>query len=402
MKRFFLIVAAIVSFDSVLKADKVDSIPYGSFGKIYIYHPEKVPGAFVIFISGDAGWKEEVISKAKNMVTQGAMVVGIDINRYYRNIKASKSKCIYLAGDLEDMSMTIQKKNKFSQYQKPLLVGYSSGSTLAYGALAQAPANTFKGVLALSFFPDAEISKPFCKGSGLEVKTLKEGKLYYFNPNYNLTAPFIILNGTEDLACKTADIEKYIDKMQNTELIKLPKVGHGFKVAKNWLPQFMNAYNRILKQFDEAAQKQAGLQLTHAIPLNNQLPLIITQSAVKGNLPIAFFISGDGGWTSFDQGVSDKLAEKGISVIGLDAQKYFWEEKNPQQTAKEISLVVEHFMQRWDKNSFVLVGYSFGACVAPFIANDFADSLKNTLKGVYCFSPDATGDFEIMSWICSL
>jgi type IV secretory pathway VirJ component len=43
----------------------------------------------------------------------------------------------------------------------------------------------------------------------------------------------------------------------------------------------------------------------------------------------------------------------------------------------------------------VLIGYSFGACVAPFIANNFSSSLKKDLKSVYCISPDETCDFEV-------
>ena len=52
-------------------------------------------------------------------------------------------------------------------------------------------------------------------------------------------------------------------------------------------------------------------------------------------------------------------------------------------------------MQQWNKSSFVLIGYSFGACVAPFIAEYFPVELKEQLNAVYCLSPDETGDFEI-------
>ena len=53
------------------------------------------------------------------------------------------------------------------------------------------------------------------------------------------------------------------------------------------------------------------------------MPLTLIPAAINENLPLAFFISGDGGWTSFDQTVCEKLAEKGIPVVGLDAQKIF-------------------------------------------------------------------------------
>ncbi len=106
-------------------------------------------------------------------------------------------------------------------------------------------------------------------------------------------------------------------------------------------------------------------------------------------------ISGDGGWTSFDQTLGEQLVEKGISVVGLDAQKYFWNARTPEQASSEISKAILHYMEQWNKKTFILAGYSFGACVGPFIASRFAIPLKHSLKGVFCLSPDETADFEI-------
>ena len=125
------------------------------------------------------------------------------------------------------------------------------------------------------------------------------------------------------------------------------------------------------------------------------LPLALVPTSVKNDSPLVFFISGDGGWKSWDQNVSEDLAKKGMPVVGLDAQKYFWNEKTPQKVADDLIVVIKQYMQTWGKSTFILVGYSFGACVAPFIANNFDDHFKINMKGVYCFSPDLTGDFEI-------
>jgi len=128
---------------------------------------------------------------------------------------------------------------------------------------------------------------------------------------------------------------------------------------------------------------------------NNDLPLALVSTFVKNDLPLVFFISGDGGWKTWDQNVSEELAKKGMPVVGLNAQKYFWNEKTPQKVADDLIIVIRQYLQKWNKSSFILLGYSFGACVAPFIANNFDDHSKKNMKGVYCFSPDLTGDFEI-------
>jgi len=124
-------------------------------------------------------------------------------------------------------------------------------------------------------------------------------------------------------------------------------------------------------------------------------PIILMPSGVGENMPLALFISGDGGWTSFDHSICDKLVGNGIPVIGLDSQKFFWQEKQPKEVAMKLAQEIGYYMQLWNRKSFILIGYSFGACVVPFIAVNLPSDLKRDLKGVYCFSPDLTGDFEI-------
>jgi len=398
MKQILLIAAFLFLGISKSDALKVDTLYFGNVGKIALYHPDKTPDAFVMFISGDGGWNKSVIDMTTNIVSQGAMVAGINIVSYLKRIKSSKSKCCYPASDLEEISLTIQKKYKLNKYLKPILVGYSSGATLAYGALAQAPANTFKGVISLGFCPDMDIDRPLCHGGGLSCKPIKTGFSYLLEPCNNLTAPFIAMNGSSDQVCNFFEIKKYIDKIPNAEVIGLANVGHGFAVKRNWVPQFNEAYKKIVDEPEYQEKKSKENPLLQAqldLLYKSDLPLSIIPSPLKKDLPLAFFISGDGGWTNFDQSVCDKLAEKGIPVVGLDAQKYFWNEKQPQTVANEIAPAIVHYLKLWNRQSFVLIGYSFGACVAPFIARNFTDQEKELLKGIYCMSPDLTGDFEI-------
>jgi type IV secretory pathway VirJ component len=398
MKRIVQLSVLLFFLVHYSSASQVDTLEYGAFGKVVIYQPEKVPDAFMVFISGDGGWNSGVVNMAGYAVNKGAFVAGIDIRHYLKSIRSINSNCYYPAGDLEDISMTIQKKYKFNQYLKPILVGYSSGATLVYGALAQAPANTFKGAISLGFCPDIEIDRPLCKGSGLTSHVLKKGNSFYLEACKTLTSPFIALNGTIDQICNYTDTKEFIESMPMAELISLPNVGHGFSVTRNWVPQFISAYQKIVKEpgfMEKKAAENSLLQLQSESLLTSDLPLAILPSAIKNDLPLALFISGDGGWTSFDHSICEKLAEKGMPVVGLDAQKYFWNEKTPAGTANDLTVAINHYMQLWNKKTFVLIGYSFGACVAPFIAENFSSELKETLKGVYCFSPDLTGDFEI-------
>jgi len=137
-----------------------------------------------------------------------------------------------------------------------------------------------------------------------------------------------------------------------------------------------------------------SLQQTETMKLN-ELPLIVIPSAVESNGPVFFLISGDGGWTSFDNTFCELLAKKGIPVVALDAKKYFWKAKSPEETTAALALIIENYTKQWNKKSFVLAGYSFGADLVPFIANGLPKPLKQGLNGILMLSPDRFGDFEI-------
>ena len=380
-------------------ASKPEVMNTSQFGKIQIFRPSQAEQSFILFISGDGGWDRGMSKMALAIADKGAIVVGIDYSAYEKKLRKQKSKCIYPSGDFESFSMSFQKKLKLHKYYKPILLGYSSGATLAYGALAQAPANTFKGVVALGFSPDIDLNKTLCNGIGLTSHAIKEGKSYYLDPSKKLTAPFVVLQGIRDKTCTVDVVTKYMKEIHNGELVVLPNMAHDFKDLSKWMPQFDLAYHKIQTApsfVEERLSQNKNAQGQHFVTLPGDFSLTVVPANLPiAGSPIAFFISGDGGWTSFDQSVAENLAEKGISVVGLDAQKYFWEEKTPDETTLNISKAVLHYMQQWNKKSFMLVGYSFGACIVPFVATRFPQSLKNSLVSVFSISPDERADFEI-------
>jgi type IV secretory pathway VirJ component len=126
------------------------------------------------------------------------------------------------------------------------------------------------------------------------------------------------------------------------------------------------------------------------------LPLVITSATIRDKeTPIAFFISGDGGWYHFEQTIANNLAKKGIPTIGLDSRKYFWTRRSPEETSTEMAEVLEYYSKIWGKNKFVLMGYSLGAEIVPFIVNRLPKDTKLKVEATVLLSPDITTDFEI-------
>ncbi len=396
-KSFYILVILLIMSCNT-HATVTDTLKFGVFGKVIVYRPATVANAFVIFISDENGWNRGEAEIAKNIIIQGAIVVGIDSKYYLKRLKTQSLKCYYPAGDLEELSMYLQKKYKLYQYLKPILIGYSNGASLAYAALAQAPANTFKGVLTFGFSPDIETDKRFCQGSGLRQHSAKAGNSTSLEASDKLTAPFIVLHGAADKTYTLAESQQFVKTVNTGQLVELPNIGHDFTASTSWFPQFNEAYKKIMAAPSFAGQKSAQNALKQPqkiVALPDDFPIIAIPTAIKDTLPMVFLISGDGGWTSFDNSLAESLAAKGMPVAGLDAQKYFWNAKTPDETAIAVAKAIQHFMQQWNKKKFILAGYSFGASVVPFIANRLPASLKVSLDGTYSLSPDETADFEI-------
>ena len=125
------------------------------------------------------------------------------------------------------------------------------------------------------------------------------------------------------------------------------------------------------------------------------LPVIIMPAKTDTSLPLVFMISGDGGWKTFDKQLSQQFINKNIPVVGLNALKFFWNKKTPEQATQAVSDLIKQYMQQWRKTRFILVGFSFGADVMPFIINRMAPDLSARNSLVALFSPGPTTDFEI-------
>jgi type IV secretory pathway VirJ component len=371
-----------------------ESGEFGRFGNITLYYNSPYPSHVVLFVSGDGGWNLGVVDMARELSTVDALVVGIDITHYLKALEKSDDKCSYPAGDLEELSKFVQKKLDFPSYVTPVLVGYSSGATLDYATLVQAPSNTFRGAISLGFCPDLPLTKPFCRGSGLEWGPGPKGKGYSFLPATNLEVPWIAFQGEIDQVCDPAATEAYVKEVRNGEIIILPKVGHGFSVPKNWMPQFKQAFSRIAQKNDPNLQGPSVAEL-------KDLPLVEVPSSGQGKDILAVLVSGDGGWSVTDRGLSQSLAQHGIPVIGLNSLRYFWTRRTPEETAKDLGRILRHYLTAWKKDKTIIIGYSMGADVLPFMLNRLPGDLLSRVQTVALIGPGHKVDFEfhLSNWL---
>jgi len=106
------------------------------------------------------------------------------------------------------------------------------------------------------------------------------------------------------------------------------------------------------------------------------LPLIEVPALQPGTGTIAIFLSGDGGWASLDKQVAQVFAEHGIGVIGLNSRAYLSTAKTPAQAANDVARIARAYLTQWAGKRLVLIGYSRGAVMLPFVATRLPADVK--------------------------
>ena len=395
MRMFTLTVVVLLGLTSGGASSQQETITVPTFGQVTIYPPEGPPDQVVLFISGDGGWNLGVVSMADRLRDLGALVVGIDIRSFEKALEGSKS-CAYPAGSLEQLSRAIQIRYKLLTYLPPILVGYSSGATLVYAAAAAAPPETFAGVVSLGFCPDIELSTPLCQMRGLKATKKSKGIGYDLAPYAGLAIPWMVLHGDVDQVCALDVARAFTTATGSARLIPLPKVGHGFGVPRNWEPQFIEAYQAIVAS--RARQQDAR----GSIPAVSDLPLSEVPSAAPvARDELAIILTGDGGWAELDKSVAAGLAAAGVPTVGWNSLRYYWAPRTADAAAADLARIITHYSEAWHKDQVLLVGYSFGADVLPFLVNRLPAQTRERINRVTLLGLGDTAAFEfhMADWI---
>ena len=361
----------------------------GRFGIVHVYVPAGEPQNVAIFVSGDGGWELGVISMARALRDMGAVVIGVDITHYFGSLRHAAQRtdahCEMIAADLESLSHQVQKQIGLREYQVPVLIGYSSGATLVYAALVQSPAGTFAGALSLGFCADQDFAgAQLCPGSGLRYRQNPQHELV-FEPAEHLRQPWVALQGQKDQVCDPHAADEFAARVAGGVLVPLPLVGHGFSVERNWMPQFRAAYARLAARPPPTAAPGAEI---------GDLPLQEVHASSAGQ-EFALLLTGDGGWAGLDQELAARLAANGVSTVALNSLKYFWTQRTPDQTTHDVERVLRHYLAAWHAQRVLMIGYSFGADVLPFVVNRLPAELRERVASVSLLGIDAHASFEV-------
>jgi type IV secretory pathway VirJ component len=132
-----------------------------------------------------------------------------------------------------------------------------------------------------------------------------------------------------------------------------------------------------------------------------RLPLIERPVRDPRGDTLAVMITGDGGWGLLDRHLAHYLAGYGIPDVGLSSLKYFWVKRTPDEASRDLACILRHYFAAWHKDKAILIGYSFGADVLPYMASRLPEDLRRrvALVAILGASHEATFDFKLSDWL---
>lgn len=222
-------------------------INVAGFGEVAVYKPKVVSRGVALFASGDGGWNLGVTDMAHQAAAQGFWVAGFSTPQFLQGLDSGDAACSDADGRLATLGTDLVRQLNLPLDTRPVLIGYSSGATIAYAVLAADAGQRFGGGISLGFCPDLLIRKPFCAGhGGLTQHKQKQSPFgYVFDKHETVNVPWRILQGEIDQVCDPKFALEFAAGQKDSKAVMLPHVGHGFGAPKNWMPQYIESVKDV-------------------------------------------------------------------------------------------------------------------------------------------------------------
>ncbi len=352
-------------------------VHYGLFGNVHVTAPPIPVERTVVLISDSNGWDDRAEELAQALSADGALVLGIDLPEYLKHLFELKDKCAYPAGHFEGMSDWMQHHQGMENFVYPIVLGMGAGANFAYAVAAQAPAGTFSGLVMLGFDHQFRLAKSLCPGDAGAMTAVTNNGDYRIVPVKQLPSAWLPLPFAH--GARVSGILAWMRSLRwdwfwPTPQTQQPAVSLA-KHISNW-----------------QRQNQAALELPEDVA---DLPLVEQLHQGEFNQRIAIILTGDGGWAGLDIAIAEQLSRRGIDVVGLNTLKFFWQPRKPQEAVDALTRIVGHYGALHPQASFIVIGYSFGAALAPVIINRAQESVQRRILAQVLISPDAEAVFEV-------
>jgi type IV secretory pathway VirJ component len=353
-------------------------VHYGLFGDVHVAAPQGDPQRTIVFISDRGGWNARAETLATALAADGALVFGIDLPAYLKQMLSINDTCSLPSAHVQEMSDWMQRHQNLKNFTYPILVGDGAGAAFAYAVDAQAPKGAFAALVSLGWDFSLHFPRPLCKGDAGEMSALDaDGKFRIVPvaalPSRWLPLPFAAGARRDGAVAALSTLGKNILRPQ-----AIPQVDAAAELVRGiaWLTAPVTAMKPLPGDVAD-------------------LPLIEVPAQGEFAQRIALILTGDGGWQGLDIAVADQLAKRGIFVVGLSTVRFFWQTRTPEEAADALTRIIGHYGAEHPDADFIVIGYSFGASLAPVVVNRVAAAARARIAAQVLISPDAEAVFEI-------
>jgi type IV secretory pathway VirJ component len=122
------------------------------------------------------------------------------------------------------------------------------------------------------------------------------------------------------------------------------------------------------------------------------LPLI-PEPAPSGPL-LAVMLTGDGGWSAGDRALAAAFVQRHVAVVGLNSARYLSRARTPDEAGADLTRILRHFLPAWHRERVVVVGYSRGADIGPFMISRLPCDLRDRVALVTLLGPGEFAGFK--------
>lgn len=327
------------------------------------------PQSSVVFLISDmGGWSAREQAIASSLAGRGTIVVGIDLDRYYAAL-AEDDDCIYMVSDIERLTGQLYRAARIETYTPPVVAGLGAGATLALAIAAQTPPSTISATIAVDPGRVVPLAKQLCTPAPKAV--VENGIAYGLTPG-PLPNPVRIVFSSEASGEGREHAAELQKRHRQIEISEATGTADAILLA-------------------EIGSRQQQLAASRA-PLD--LPIVEIPATARYDT-MAIIYSGDGGWRDIDKQLAAYLREAGVPVVGVDALRYFWHERQPVDVAQDLSRIIARYRGEFGTRKVMLIGYSFGANILPATYRLLPQSDKDKVSLISLLALSHQADFEI-------
>lgn len=362
MKRFFLAALAVLlavfflggfHYWNFARSFEPVTVPYAELGDTLAINGGQ---RGVVIILSDKKHMASATESARFIASTGRVTALVDLDAVFGQVLGDTPACLEQVTLLDVYAQHLQQTFQFDHFGKPALIGFGSAGSYLRLLLAQAPAGIFSAGFSIDDQDSVMLPAALCGA-----------------------------------------MEKQVAWQSATVPVNIPASINSITPWANWssgLQQMSLVFEKIMN-FQDAALVATGSDVS-------DLPLVELPQKQGGTADyFVVIISGDGGWANIDKDIAGALSEQGVAVIGWNSLRYFWEAKNPEVMSADLNRVIQYYKQNWGKSKCILVGFSLGADVLPFMVSHLPADMQQTVSGLVLLSPSQSVDFQfhVSDWL---